>query len=107
MTSPKDLEDTWLENFILQLGHHFRYKGGVGVCEERHRRHQGATIIVDHVLPQLFRQFPEDQLFVKEFSLVSVLEIPAKKELYHSLIQGATVELYSVILFRVSRGSFL
>ena len=87
MTSPKDLEDTWLENFILQFGHHFRYKGGVGVCEERHRRHQGATIIVDHVLPQLFRQFPEDQLLVKEFSLVSVLEIPARKELYYSLIQ--------------------
>ena len=39
-----------LEDLVLQLRDDLRHEVGIGVCEERHRRDQSATIEIDYLL---------------------------------------------------------
>jgi len=39
-----------LEHLVLQLSDHLRHEVGVGVREERHRRHQSAAVEIDYFL---------------------------------------------------------
>ena len=70
--------DTWLKNFVLKLCDNFRNKRGISICEERHWSDQSPTVVVYHVLAELFRKLPKNQFLVEELTLISVLKIPEK-----------------------------
>ena len=82
-----------LEHFELQLRHHVGDEVRIGVGEERNRRDQGTTIVIDHILEeetlslsssswrkktnqsQSFGQFGQDGFFVKDFALITMLVV--------------------------------
>lgn len=33
------------------------------------------TVVIDHILPQLFTQLAQNNVFVEEFTLIAVLEV--------------------------------